>query len=62
MGSGGSLTLWSPSNKAGETWFLIDALFEAYPAVSSVIVRQVKPVKASRSVIDGGTLKHELSY
>jgi hypothetical protein len=60
MGSGGSLTLWSPSNKAGGERFLIDALFQAL--YFRRIWLKIVSIKASKAVIDGGTLKHDQSY
>ena len=52
MGSGGALTLWSPSNKAGAL-----RVFNRCDVLAAIV-----HIKASKAVIDGGTLKHEQSY
>jgi hypothetical protein len=71
MGSGGALTLWSPSNEAGAfRGFLIDVravFWELYVRCVSGWYRPpfrhgLHPLWGCRSVIDGGTLKHEQSY
>ena len=55
MGSGGSLTLWSPSNKAGAYW-----VFNRCTFVLAYLTENRPP--DSRAVIDGGILKHDQSY
>jgi hypothetical protein len=69
MGSGGSLTLWSPSNEAGATaGFLIDVCIRAnLAAYRPPTALRVFPLcdcvaRVSRPVIDGGITKHEQSY
>ena len=63
MGSGGSLTLWPPSNKAGAYQFvvLIDALMSAFAFIGPLLsgcdlnILLTADMPVTRTVIDGGT-------
>ena len=64
MGSGGSLTLWPPSNRAGAMRFLIDVRARPIQWATCLImwdpagiVRRSTTVSVSRTVIDGGILQ-----
>jgi hypothetical protein len=62
MGSGGAQTLWSPSNKAGAV-----SEIDVFNRCAGLAGDDRPPSQQARenpdkAVIDGGILKHELSY
>jgi hypothetical protein len=63
MGSGGSLTLWSPSNKAGAVWgLIIDTVQFVYFMWDPADIVRTSTQSLAALILMVGFFKHEQSY